>query len=469
MCTRPTRLRRDAFCWLGMISEQMVSARLSNIAPHRLRFLKNMLAGAVGFGAPTLIMLVSFPVLIHALGIDQFGILQLSQAIGNGAGYADLGMANATVFFVARYFGREDHDRIGTVVATSIACLLFAISIIGVATIFFAPALTDLFRVSPSLQADATAAFRIAGVQIMGLPTMLVAGAFFKGVHKFHFASAISVGLAVMNWGGAALAVLVFPIGLVGVSWVLATGSLLLGFVAVVALWSHCRRLNIHNVSPRWATFRAMWHYSAAVFSQGLTVLLNNQIQRMLVGAVLGPTAVALYTTAMQLTTKVQGGLASTFEAFFPVVASSTSPSALRKAYRLIQLASIFAGLVILVPLGVFSDEVCELWLGSALAKQIAPLMQVLCVATLFLISTIPPYLIFNGLRKPWVNTIFMVFTIMMTGLILLFLRSRLTLVIFVDAYAISAVLTAIGMNAYVELVLLPGLHGRKAGGQFRE
>jgi O-antigen/teichoic acid export membrane protein len=425
------------------------------MTPSTRKFLGNMFAGAFGFGIPTLTILVCVPILIHHVGAIEFGIVQLGQAVGSGAGFIDLGFTNATVFFVARHYSQHDHSAIGRVMGTSLLSLVGIIALVGLTLFFSAPYLPDLFRVPSGDMADAVTVFRLAALQMLFAPVILVLNAYFKGVHRFAVSSAMLCVMSTVTWAAAALLGFLMPLTMVVIAWVFfaGTGVTALATAIIFLTDEEVRRIPRGAFRPLLSKFREMWQYSSAVFAQGILILLNNQFQRLLVGAVLGPAAVTIYFAALQLTTKIHTGLAATFEAFFPY--SVSNQSNVRAMYRRVQVGSLLAGATILVPLAIFAEFICRLWLGSKIAGAVAPLVPELCLATLFMTASIPAYYAVNAAQKPWLNFVFMGVTVVVTAAFLLLSLPALDIKAFIDAYTLAAIAATIAMVGYVEIFLL--------------
>jgi O-antigen/teichoic acid export membrane protein len=421
------------------------------------RFGKNVIAGAVGFGLPTLAMLLSFPALIHDIGISRFGILQLAQAFGNGTVFLDLGMTNATVFYIAKYSSERKTSALGHVIGTSISTIAVMAVISATLILVFAPRLPGLFKVEPGMSAEAVATFRLSTLQICFIPVVSITCAYFKGVHRFDRSAAILCVMSLFTWGLAALFAWLFHFTLVQIASTFVAGTFVSACFAVTLFFRDpgAARFDRRTLRPLFSVLREMWRYSAAAFSQGIAVLLNNQLQRLLVGAVLGPAFVGVYVTALQLTTKVHAGLAATFEAFFPIAVSTRDSAELRRMYRRVQGLSLLLGGAALVPLALFAHFVCRVWLGGVLAQEVAPLVRVLCVGTFAMVAAIPAYHVINAAKRPWVNVIFMAANVVLAFTYLGINIHSLDVKIFVDAYAMSAVAVSVAMIVFPEIALL--------------
>ena len=130
-------------------------------------------------------------------------MFQIGQAIWGGVTFADLGMTNATVFFVATYRASREYRSLGHIVATSLVSLYLIAIPIALVIWIAAPRLVSGFKVGPAVAHDAKIVFRLVAVQLTLMPITSIAVAQFKGLQKFGTSTAIVVGASVTTSGAA--------------------------------------------------------------------------------------------------------------------------------------------------------------------------------------------------------------------------------------------------------------------------
>jgi len=62
---------------------------------------RNVIHGLLGFVIPTIVVVASYPVLVHRLGAAAFGVYLLALSLSGTVMLLDLGFCGATVKFVA--------------------------------------------------------------------------------------------------------------------------------------------------------------------------------------------------------------------------------------------------------------------------------------------------------------------------------------------------------------------------------
>jgi O-antigen/teichoic acid export membrane protein len=69
---------------------------------------------------PMLVALVTIPYVIRGLGTERFGVLSLAWLVVGSASIFDFGIGRATTKFVAEALGKNQMDRLSTIVWTSL-------------------------------------------------------------------------------------------------------------------------------------------------------------------------------------------------------------------------------------------------------------------------------------------------------------------------------------------------------------
>lgn len=82
---------------------------------------RNLFANWISFGANLVVMFFLSPFVIHTLGKVEYGIWSLLTVVAGYMGICDLGVRASTGRHIILYLGREDHERLGEVVRTSLS------------------------------------------------------------------------------------------------------------------------------------------------------------------------------------------------------------------------------------------------------------------------------------------------------------------------------------------------------------
>lgn len=375
---------------------------------------QNSFYSLLSFALPTGVMLLAYPLLVGRLGADVFGVYLLGTTLSGMLAFLDLGFSAATVKYVAEDLAREDHQGAADVLVASLV-LYGVLGAVGALALWaLSPWLAGLFKVAPALQAPAVWVFRLAALQFFASFVTSVFLSLFKGAQVFHFSTLALTALSVLTYGGAIVAVLWAHAGLLGVSAVALGASLVVLALSAVLGAGVCRAhgIDVLSARPSRATYRRMVGFSAALVVSTLAGLLHAQLQRLLVGAMLGPQYVTSFHLGVWGPAKVNAATLAISEPLFPrasALSGAQHEGALRAVYRryvgLIALVSFVA----LCPLLFFAGPLFGLWFGGSPPTGVAEVASVIAFGLFFNAIGQPAHHMVNGMGRPWINAGFAV------------------------------------------------------------
>lgn len=404
---------------------------------------RNVLFNLLGFFIPVAILFVSYPALLKGLGIAHFGILSLAMSLAAALTFLDFGLAAASLRFVVSDLHQGNFSAAGRVMTTSLSffgSLGFAISI----CIFFMASRLTYWMDVPEVDRElARVVFRLTALQIgFGLLLNAVAG-LFKALDRFDLSATVVILVALFTNAVPAWQIVGFgqslPFVLTTSAWTL--GIVSIGSIAVLNVVARSKGVRLVRSLPDVPTFRRTIAFGAALTLHGLIGMLFTHGQRLLVGVLFGPTAVAAYQLALTIVSKVHAAINAAAEVALPI-ASGGELERVRAAYLkgigFLSIMSLFP----LIFIGAFNEEIIQLWLGSSAPPLAAKLLPPLCFAYFFVAISSLPYHILNGLGRPNVNVIFailnaVVYLLSLGGFYILGVQSVHSIAI---AYAISNV-----------------------------
>jgi O-antigen/teichoic acid export membrane protein len=416
---------------------------------------RNALHGLVGFLAPAVVVLGSYPVLIRHLGAAAFGVYVLAMSIsGAMMMLLDFGFSAATLKLVAEDLAAGRPRAAADVIVTSLALYgaLGAVGGAGVAAL--APRLVAWFQIDARLAGEAVLVFRMAGLHLVALLPVTVFVLIAKAMQQFDRSAMFVSLLSIATYGGAVLAVLAGA-GLTGaLAAAVAANVVALAVIAWDGLrLCRARGLVLSQAHP--VVFHRMLAFAWALAANSAAGFLLYQAQRYVVGMALGPAAVAAYHIAAAVPSKLHAAVNAACEAMFPFSSAGQDRAVLRRVYlrmlggsALVALAGYFALVVMARPL-------LALWLGPRLAAPVAPLVPVFALAYVFLALSPAPFHLVNGIGRPALNTVFYVINaVLNVALIAVFARSGLTLAKVAWAFAAASIFTGIFYQAAVETLI---------------
>ncbi len=341
--------------------------------------------------AAILSTLVFFPLLVSAFGTGNYGVYVIALSVAGMARMFDFGIAASTVRMVAQRMSVGDDEGFARVVSSS-ALLLWLVGIgVGAVIVGLGTIAGRIFNVTPE-QAGllTTLLYLAAAMEVWYWPTSIAAHVL-NGLERHDLAARTSVLTTIAN------------VGTIGI--VLYTGAgpvrlMLLG-AAVMVIASLVNMITLRMLLPSnrlvclpgRAECDEILSTGAPVFVNSVAQYLNReQVDRLIIGIAIGPSAVVMYEVAAKLSMLVGMVAVLPTSAVLPVVSrvvAQGDSAALRglflKGSRYITIA--IAPLVIV--LAVLAAPFIDAWFGGQFAGSVP-------VAVLLILGQLlyPPLLI---------------------------------------------------------------------------
>ncbi len=266
------------------------------------------------------VTLLSVPLLLHGLGVRAFGVWALLQAFSARNGWlsiADLGVGTAVTHLVAGHAGRDDRGRAVAVTRTALVLLVGVGAVCALGTLAFGLTIfASVFRIPHALRGDLHVAILFFSLQIvfdLALDGYTSALEGYQRVDSSRLTDGIRRTLV-------AVATVAVALGHHGLGPV-AAASLVATIAATVfgaTLLRHETRGTAVDARPgdRHTITAYAWRV-AAVDASGV---VRRSMDRVIVGAVVGPAAVTLVEIATQVQNAANAILSA---ASYAVISSS--------------------------------------------------------------------------------------------------------------------------------------------------
>jgi O-antigen/teichoic acid export membrane protein len=271
------------------------------------------------------------PFMIDRLGLPAYGVWALALTLSFSGGYfalAELGIEGATVRYVAESVAEGDIQGLNRTVSTSLAVFCSIGVVLAPAVVALSGPLVDLFGVSAHLRGAATICFALVGGQLaFELPARAFV-AVLEGSQLFVVYQAVEIGRSLLQ-AALYVAVLLEGWGVVGLAGALALSSGL----ALVVYWRLAQRavtgLHVSPLGVRRAELRRLARFGGGVFTLRLISTVYGQMDKVIVGVVLGARQVGLYEIANKVNLAVATVSSTSVSAVVPAAASLRRQTAL--------------------------------------------------------------------------------------------------------------------------------------------
>jgi O-antigen/teichoic acid export membrane protein len=354
-----------------------------NSANAAVRLVRNTLVNGLGSFFGILVGLVLTPFLIDRLGLSAYGVWSLALTLTFSGGYAalaDLGVEGATVRYVAEASAEGDARAISETVSSTLLLLGAVACCLAPVAVALAHPLVSLFGVAAPQRAAAELCFELVGA---GLVFELPARAFVAALEGTQRYAAIQAAELARTLLQAALFVFVLLEG-----WGVAAlgGALMASSLYMLAVyWALAHRavpgLRASPVHARRAELRRIVRFGGGLFTLRLLSTIYHQMDKVIVGIVLGPAAVALYEIANKVNVAAATTSSVSVSAVVPAAAYVRSNAAVvRDMFVRGSCYATALSLPVAVAGFIFAKPLLVSWIGphAAPAAQVAQLFLAL-------------------------------------------------------------------------------------------
>ncbi|MDZ7771561.1 MAG: flippase [Balneolaceae bacterium] len=364
---------------------------------------KNSLINLLGQGVPLVFIFAAYPFIVDGLGEDRTGTLQIIWMIIGYFGLLDMGLGRATTKFVADMQARDEQN-LSPFILTSIL-MLFVVGLLGCGLIYWlTPWLVyEVMNTPEMLQAETQRAFYTLSFAIPLVLGSVGARGALEAQQRFGLVNIIKIPAGILNYL-APLLVLPFSTDLQYVVVVLVTGR---GLTFLIYSWfclSGGESLFQLGSYPLIGWIKNLFSYGAWITVSNLISPIMVYMDRFIVAAVIGTTAVLYYATPYDVVTRLLIIPGSFMGVMFPAfsVASLEENSRpmdplYRKSIRYLLLALVPA----VVGLVLAAEPIFYYWLGGEFPARSTLVMQLLAVGVLINAIAMVPYTALQGMGRP--------------------------------------------------------------------
>jgi len=363
---------------------------------------RNTIWNLLGTILPMGVAVVSIPPLVHALGLDRFGLLSLAWVVIGYFSLFDAGIGRALTKLVAEKLGANEEHSVPPLAWTSIL-ILFGLGVLGgLATFAVSPRLVyGLLKIPAALQPEALRCFYLLALSI---PTVTVTSGL-RGIleaqQRFRLLNLIRIPMSIFSFSGPLLA-LPFSHSLVPVIAILVAGRVM-GLLAHLFACFHTMPLLRHNVSLRRSTIWPLIKLGGWMNLSNLLSPIMVYMDRFLIGTLISVSAVGFYTAPFEVVTRFSVIPGAVTGVLFPAFATSLALDPERTKVLLGRgVKYIFLAVFPIVLLtAAFAPEVLRFWLGASFAQNGSSVLRWLAAGIFANCLAQLPYVLLQSAGRP--------------------------------------------------------------------
>jgi O-antigen/teichoic acid export membrane protein len=377
---------------------KQVAAPAGGVESRSSRIGRNTAINAAGALFPLLLSLATVPPYLHLVGEARYGVLAIVWVVLGYFGVFDLGLSRATANQIARMRNESAASR--ERVFWTAVIINASLGAAGGLVLYFVGDLLlgHVVKASGTLHSEAVSALPwLAAAVPLTTVTLVLAGTL-EGRERFLTVNLLtSAGLAMFQLAPLAYAYFVNPRlpGLIMSATLALAASTLVSFVVTA------RSLPVRG-RPRVDAARlgGLLRYGGWITVTGLVGPLLTVVDRIVIGAVRGTTAVTRYTVPFALVSRAQILSSSLARTIFPRFSALEQEDALLVSRQSLSALNAVMTTVTVIA-AVVLDPFLRAWVGSDIASESAPVGEILLLGMWLNSMAVVPYAFLQAQGRP--------------------------------------------------------------------
>jgi O-antigen/teichoic acid export membrane protein len=371
-------------------------------SPIIIMLLRNSLWNLTGSALPMVVALATVPLLIHALGVEGYGIVTL---VGSVIGYfavLDINLTAGSIKYLAQHHAENDRRRFAE---TFWFGMFFygSLGLLGAAAIFLSAdfLVERFFKVSAAAHEATVLAFRIGAFGFALSQTQNYLLVVPQALQRYD-RSAQSEAFFGIFFNLTSVAAAIAGAGVVGVI-VARIGISIINILYLIWLIRGFK-LDLGFRYPSKEVRSSLTSFSAYAYLSKLASVMHQHADKLIVGALAGPVALAFYTVPATLAGRILGLTYRLSHVVYPrasALAASGRINELRPVYFGVMRYVTYINLAALGMMVLAGDEFLRRWVGESFVQQGYPVLILITVALLADSLTNIPSMINDALGHP--------------------------------------------------------------------
>jgi O-antigen/teichoic acid export membrane protein len=367
---------------------------------------RNMTSGMLSTGINMFVILASYPIYLHYLGYEKYGLWLILAVVLGFAQLGNLGINQAVMKLVAEEYGRENLQGIRSYVTMAWSVLTVTGSTILLVILLFKSQIVAAFKLSGE-NADMVS-WLLPYVGALTIYVFLVQSlnATLAGLGRMDLSNYI---LAAGQFCAALISVLLLWLGR-GIEGLLIGNASSFVVVHIASILFIRRQINKLGFLRRdnWdlQRLKKLLHFGSAVFGGALLTILLDPFNKLMLSRYAGVATVPIYDIAFRGSMQVRGLMEAGIRAIMPEVsrigANMTSQAherivaINRRAMKLI----ISYGAPLFIALFILAAPLLKFWLRDSFVDMLPAVFRIILIAAFLSLIGVPAFYTLLGLGK---------------------------------------------------------------------
>ena len=365
----------------------------------------NMAVSVATHGVNLAVLTVSYPVYLHYLGYETYGLWLALGVVLAFARLSDLGMVQAVTKLIAEEQGRGDTQAVQRYVATAILILCIAGGITLAVVLTFKPQIISAFKFTEETSKLAIWLLPYIAVLSIYALAVQVLMATLAGLGRMDLSNYIeTVGRIILIL--VAIPLLYFGYGLKSLLFATVFSHFVKHLLSLFLIRRIIafRLVKLSNISK--SCFKNLFSIGIGLFGGSIIRMMGIPFNKFMLARYAGVDSLPVFEIAFRGSFQIRGIIATAFRALMPEVSRITSEistnaiNRIRSLMRRAQHLILFWGVPLYALLFFFADHLFKIWLRKSFVDTIPLTFRIVFIASFINLLSVPAYHFLMGLGK---------------------------------------------------------------------
>jgi O-antigen/teichoic acid export membrane protein len=364
----------------------------------------NMVSGVATTIVNTIVMMLGYPVYLHFLGYEKYGVWLVLSVVLTFAQLGNLGIGPAVMKLVAEEYGRGNTEGIQRYVTTALWTLSVTGCIALVVIILLAKPIIGLFKLGPENASLAEHFLPYMGILTVYAFLIQILTATLSGLGRMDQANYWDSACRAISLGVVAV-LLILGYGIVSLLIGMAINYLLIHVTSVLLIR---RIVNLQILKFNWDAkrFRNLVSFGGAVLGGSLVSMLFSPFNKLILSRYAGISTIPVYEIAFTGSMQVRGLIEAAFRALVPEISRIGANMTSQLKHRISQLNRLamklifIFGVPIYAALIVFAPQLLKVWLSDRFVETLPSVFRIMLIGTFLSLLGVPAYYTLMGMGR---------------------------------------------------------------------
>lgn len=364
----------------------------------------NMVSGVVTTVINTVVMVVAYPIYLHYLGYEKYGVWLVLATVLTFVQLSNLGIGPAVMKLVAEEYGRGNTKGIQSYVTTAIWTLAVTGCIALAVLILLAKPIIGLFKLGPENAALAERFLPYIGILTVYAFLTQILTAALSGMGRMDQANYRDSASRVISLGVTAV-LLIYGYGIVSLLIGTAANYLLIHITSILLIR---KIVNLNILKFNWdiERFKKLVGFGGAVLGSSIVNMLFSPFNKLMLSRYAGVSTIPIYEIAFTGSMQIRGLAEVGLRALMPEISRIGGNMTTEARNRISQLNGRAMKLIFLLGIPMYgamilvATPLLKIWLGQKFVEELPGSFRIMLVSAFVSLLGVPAYYTLLGLGR---------------------------------------------------------------------